>query len=157
MEFAPQDSMDMNASSNDPENFSIMNQLRKKIRLDGKSLLALYMELDEEKSASKVAANNAMAMITRLQAEKAAVQMEAMQYQRMMEEQTEYDQEALQETNDLLDEREHELNILEAELEVYRKKFGCLKEDDYQLFKDDILPDNTLAGYAQNDHQETLE
>ncbi|KAK4778582.1 hypothetical protein SAY86_006110 [Trapa natans] len=157
MEFAPQDSMDMNASSNDPENFSIMNQLRKKIRLDGKSLLALYMELDEEKSASEVAANNAMAMITRLQAEKAAVQMEAMQYQRMMEEQTEYDQEALQETNDLLDEREHELNILEAELEVYRKRFGCLKEDDYQLFKDDILPDNTLAGYAQNDHQETLE
>ncbi|KAK4362416.1 hypothetical protein RND71_017657 [Anisodus tanguticus] len=52
--------------------------------------------IDEERSAAAVAANNAMAMITRLQAEKAAVQMEALQYQRMMEEQAEYDQEALQ-------------------------------------------------------------
>ncbi|KAL2462969.1 putative myosin-binding protein 5 [Forsythia ovata] len=62
--------------------------------------MALYMELDEERSASAVAANNAMAMITRLQAEKAAVQMEALQYQRMMEEQAEYDQEALQRESD---------------------------------------------------------
>lgn len=46
-----------------------------------------------------MAAYNAMAMITRLQAEKAAVQMEALQYQRMMEEQAEYDQEILQEMN----------------------------------------------------------
>ena len=36
-----------------------------------------------------------MAMITRLQAEKAVVQMEALQYQRMMEEQAEYDQDAI--------------------------------------------------------------
>ncbi|KAK4750730.1 hypothetical protein SAY87_004212 [Trapa incisa] len=172
MEFAPQESMDVNIGSIEPESLSIMNQLKKQVRLDGKSLLALYMELDEEKSASEVAANNAMAMITRLQAEKAAVQIEALQYQRMMEEQAEYDQEALQETNDLLDKREDELKILEAELEVYRKKFGCLKEGDYQLFKVrvdeeyetlephysffngesdsecDILPD-----YAQNDYQ----
>ncbi|GKA75083.1 probable myosin-binding protein 6 [Tanacetum coccineum] len=41
--------------------------------------------------ASAVAANNAMAMITRLKGEKAVVQMEALQYQRMMEEQAEYD------------------------------------------------------------------
>ncbi|KAK6926045.1 GTD-binding domain [Dillenia turbinata] len=42
---------------------------------------------DTERSASAIAANNTNAMITRLQAEKAAVQMEALQYQRMMEEQ----------------------------------------------------------------------
>jgi hypothetical protein len=45
--------------------------------------------------SSAVAANNVMAMITRLQAEKAVVQMEALQYQRMMEEQAEYDQDAI--------------------------------------------------------------
>ncbi|KAL2462912.1 putative myosin-binding protein 6 [Forsythia ovata] len=66
---------------------SILHCLKRQVRLDRKSLMALYMELDEERSASAVAANNAMAMITRLQAEKAAVQMEALQYQRMMEEQ----------------------------------------------------------------------
>lgn len=115
------------------DNDSILNCLKRQVRIDRKSLMELYMELDEERSASAVAANNAMAMITRLQAEKAAVQMEALQYQRMMEEQAEYDQEALQATNDLLAKRE-------AELDVYREKYGYLGEDeisdeDYQEFK----------------------
>lgn len=179
MEAASQESTDMNAASNDLENYSIMNYLKRQVRLDGKSLLALYMELDEERSASAVAANNAMAMITRLQAEKAAVQMEALQYQRMMEEQAEYDQEALQEMNDLLVKRGEEVKILETELEVYRKKFGCLKEDDYKLFEVDVdeeyetlepqsysffngesecdgLPSSKLVDRTQNDHPEIV-
>ncbi|XP_022768020.1 probable myosin-binding protein 5 isoform X2 [Durio zibethinus] len=110
----------------------ILHHLKRQVRMDRKSLMALYMELDEERSASAVAANNAMAMITRLQAEKAAVQMEALQYQRMMEEQAEYDQEALQEMNNFLAKREEEFKDLEAELEAYRKKYGCLKEVDFK-------------------------
>ncbi|KAK7301426.1 hypothetical protein RJT34_12290 [Clitoria ternatea] len=47
-------------------NDAILNNSKKQVRLDRKSLMALYMELDEERSASAVAANNAMAMITRL-------------------------------------------------------------------------------------------
>ncbi|KAH1080233.1 hypothetical protein J1N35_019994 [Gossypium stocksii] len=101
-------------------------------RMDRKSLMALYMELDEERSASAVAAYNAMAMITRLQTEKAAVQMEALQYQRMMEEQAEYDQEALEEMINLVAKREDELNELEAELEAYRKKYGRLQDGDFE-------------------------
>lgn len=108
------------------ENDSILNCLKRQVRIDRKSLMELYMELDEERSASAVAANNAMAMITRLQAEKAAVQMEALQYQRMMEEQAEYDQEALQATNDLLAKREEDIKVLEAELDAYREKYGYL-------------------------------
>jgi len=107
---------------------AILNNLKRQVRLDRKSLMALYMELDEERSASAVAANNAMAMITRLQAEKAAVQMEALQYQRMMEEQAEYDEEALQATNEMLFKREEELRGLQAELEIYRKQYGGLAE-----------------------------
>ncbi|KAK9278974.1 hypothetical protein L1049_028556 [Liquidambar formosana] len=125
---------------------SILYRLKRQVRLDHKSLIDMYMELDEERSASAVAANNAMAMITRLQAEKAAVQMEALQYQRMMEEQAEYDQEALQAMKDLLTKREEEVKVLEAELDAYRIKYGCLTEeiieesqallnDDYQELK----------------------
>ncbi|XP_010028475.1 probable myosin-binding protein 5 [Eucalyptus grandis] len=106
---------------------SILSHLKRQVRLDRKSLMAMYMELDEERSASAVAANNAMAMITRLQAEKAAVQMEALQYQRMMEEQAEYDQEALQEISNLLAKREEDIKLLETELEAYREKYGCLE------------------------------
>lgn len=120
------------STPNDADCDSILHRLKRQVRLDRKSLMALYMELDEERSASAVAANNAMAMITRLQAEKAAVQMEALQYQRMMEEQAEYDQEALEATYDLLAKREEELRIIETEVEAYREKYGLLKEFGYE-------------------------
>lgn len=120
---------------NEADNDSILHHLKRQVRLDRNSLMALCMELDEERSASAVAANNAMAMITRIQAEKAAVQMDALQYQRMMEEQAEYDQEALQETTDLLAKREEEIKILEAELEAYRIKYGSLREDGFSRGK----------------------
>ncbi|CAD6209698.1 unnamed protein product [Miscanthus lutarioriparius] len=64
----------------------------------------------------------AMAMINRLQEEKASMHMEALQYLRMMEEQADHDQEAIEKLNDLLTEREQELLDLEAELEGYQSK-----------------------------------
>ncbi|KAK1363357.1 putative myosin-binding protein 5 [Heracleum sosnowskyi] len=128
--------------TNEPES-ETLNRLKRQIRSDRKTLVELSMELDEERSASAIAANNAMAMITRLQAEKAAVQMEALQYQRMMEEQAEYDQEAVQIMKDILVKREGEIKILEAEIETYKEKYGEMKkvgsvecevdgEEDYQ-------------------------
>ncbi|KAL0865736.1 hypothetical protein Bca101_044854 [Brassica carinata] len=122
----PLDKTDMADSNGE----SILNQLKKEVRLDKKSLIDLYMELDEERSASTIAANNAMAMITRLQADKAAVQMEALQCQRMMDEQAEYDQEALQSMSSELAKREEEMKELEDELEAYRETYGCLTDED---------------------------
>ncbi|KAJ7945936.1 Myosin-binding protein [Quillaja saponaria] len=136
--------------SHEGDGDSILHHLKRQVRLDRKSLMALYMELDEERSASAVAANNAMAMITRLQAEKAAVHMEALQYQRMMEEQAEYDQEALQATNDLLSKREEELKALEAELEVYREKYGCLTEFVNKGRKDDSDEEYQFKSQSQS-------
>ncbi|CAA0836087.1 Probable myosin-binding protein 6 [Striga hermonthica] len=114
----------------------ISNRMRRQVCLDHSSLMELYMELDEERNASNVAANNAMAMITRLQAEKAAVQMEALQYQRMMEEQAEYDEEALQAMQDSLEQKDDDINALMAKLELYEEKFGVIEDDeDYQEMK----------------------
>lgn len=87
-----------------------------------KALNDLYKELEEERNASAIAANQTMAMINRLQEEKAAMQMEALHYQRMMEEQSQYDQEALVFLNELIVKRENEKHELEKELEVYRNK-----------------------------------
>ncbi|MBA0819315.1 hypothetical protein Gohar_021311, partial [Gossypium harknessii] len=70
-------------------------------------------------------------MDRKLQADEAAVQMEALQYQRMMEEQVEYDQEILQEMNNLLVKREEEIKELD-ELEIYRHNYGCLKAADFE-------------------------
>ncbi|KAF3452320.1 hypothetical protein FNV43_RR02753 [Rhamnella rubrinervis] len=105
------------------EGESAVDRLKRQVEHDKKLLIGLYRELEEERNASAIAANQAMAMITRLQEEKAALQMEASQYLRMMEEQAEYDNEELQNTNDLLAEKEKEIQDLEAELEFYRIKY----------------------------------
>ncbi|KAJ4726831.1 Myosin-binding protein 4 [Melia azedarach] len=102
------------------EGESTMDRLKRQIEYDRKCMNALYKELDAERSAAAVAANEAMAMITRLQEEKAALHMDALQYLRMMEEQAEYDMDALEKANDLLAGKEKEVQDLEAELEYYR-------------------------------------
>ncbi|CAH8381306.1 unnamed protein product [Eruca vesicaria subsp. sativa] len=133
---------------------SILHHLKRQVRLDRKSLMDLYMELDEERSASAVAANNAMAMITRLQAEKAAVQMEALQYQRMMDEQAEYDQEALQSMNGLLVKREEDMKELEAEIDAYRVRYGLLREEEADEFLDEAKPVLDLSVCSSNSEQD---
>ncbi|KAL1553530.1 hypothetical protein AAHA92_14194 [Salvia divinorum] len=102
----------------------LLSRLKQQAHLDQDSLMAVYVELDKERSAAAVAANNAMAMITRIQQEKAAIQMEALQYQRMMEEQAEYDEEALDLMRDMLITKEDDVKTLESELDAYRVKYG---------------------------------
>ncbi|KAL6219492.1 hypothetical protein ACLB2K_007251 [Fragaria x ananassa] len=113
---------DNGSMMNDGEPATTIEQLKAALKTESKALSALYSELEEERSASAVATNQTMAMITRLQEEKAAMQMEALQYQRMMEEQSEYDQEALQLLNELMNKLEREKQELEKELEIYQKK-----------------------------------
>ncbi|MCI16816.1 kinesin-related protein 8-like, partial [Trifolium medium] len=102
------------------EGESIVDQLKRQIEYDKKCMDDLQRELEEERNASAIAANEAMSMITRLQEEKASLQMEAHQYLRMMEEQAEYDNEEIEKINDLLTEKEKEIQDLEAELEFYQ-------------------------------------
>ncbi|KAK1288083.1 hypothetical protein QJS10_CPB19g01465 [Acorus calamus] len=112
-----------------------IDRLKSALKAERKAMAALYAELDEERSASAIAANQTMAMITRLQEEKAAMQMEALQYQRMMEEQSEYDQEALQLLNELMTKREKEKQELEKELEVCRKKVFLFEAKEKRMAK----------------------
>ncbi|XP_071712506.1 probable myosin-binding protein 5 [Rutidosis leptorrhynchoides] len=128
---ASSDKSDLLSELNDEalgEGDSSLQQLKKQARTDRKNLQLLQTELEEERSAAAVAANNAMAMITRLQAEKAAVQMEALQYQRMMEEQAEYDQEEIRILQDNVAKRDELIRVMESELEGYKEKYGAIKK-----------------------------
>ncbi|GMH21673.1 hypothetical protein Nepgr_023515 [Nepenthes gracilis] len=58
----------------------------------GRHCTHCIFELEEERNAAAIAANQTMAMIKWLREEKATMQMEALHYQRMMEEQAKYDQ-----------------------------------------------------------------
>ncbi|KAJ4841745.1 hypothetical protein Tsubulata_003031 [Turnera subulata] len=82
---------------------------------------ALYLELEKERSAAASAADEAMAMILRLQEEKSLIEMEARQYQRMKEEKSAYDLEEMSILKEILLRREKEKHFLEVEVEAYRK------------------------------------
>ncbi|KAL8192116.1 hypothetical protein R6Q57_028065 [Mikania cordata] len=90
-----------------------VDRLRRQVEHDKKLMGILYKELEEERNASAVATNQAMAMITRLQEEKAALYTEALQSLRMMEEQAEFDNEALQKANDIIEEKDKQIQDLE--------------------------------------------
>lgn len=85
------------------------------------SRAALYLELEKERNAAATAADEAMAMILRLQEEKASIEMEARQYQRIIEEKSAYDAEEMNILKEILLRREREKHFLEKEVETYRQ------------------------------------
>uniref|UniRef100_A0A8R7U7R0 GTD-binding domain-containing protein n=1 Tax=Triticum urartu TaxID=4572 RepID=A0A8R7U7R0_TRIUA len=122
---------------------STVDQLRSALQAERKTLSAMYAELEEERNAAAIATNQTMAMINRLQEEKAAMQMEALQYQRMMEEQSEYDQEAMQLLTELVTKREREKQELERELELYKQKL--LQYEDRERRRMPAFEDNARS------------
>ncbi|KAI7748429.1 hypothetical protein M8C21_007587, partial [Ambrosia artemisiifolia] len=61
------------------EGETLVDRLKRQVEHDKKVMGVLYKELEEERNASAVATNQAMAMINRLQEEKAALYTEALQ------------------------------------------------------------------------------
>ncbi|XP_076925935.1 putative myosin-binding protein 6 [Bidens hawaiensis] len=99
-----------------------VDSLMADLKAERLAVCRLYIELDEERKASAVAANQATVMITRLQEEKVAIQLKAIQNQRLMEEQAEYDHEVFQLLNELVMKQEKDNIELENKLEKYKEK-----------------------------------
>ncbi|KAK4281244.1 hypothetical protein QN277_012765 [Acacia crassicarpa] len=114
------------------ENY-LIDQLYRQIAYDKQFINSLHRELEEERNASAIAANEVMTMITKLQEEKAALRMEGLQYLRMMEENAEHDAIALQQADDFLSEKEKIIQDLEAELDFYRLNLGEEHEESGHL------------------------
>uniref|UniRef100_A0ACD5WQL1 Uncharacterized protein n=1 Tax=Avena sativa TaxID=4498 RepID=A0ACD5WQL1_AVESA len=113
--------LDTNLDTGEAEGEITPGSLKRQLELNRNSMAVLYKEIEEERSASAVATSQAMAMINRLHEEKAAMQMEALQYLRMMEEQADHDHQAIQNLHDLLTEREKELLDMDSELDNCRR------------------------------------
>ncbi|KAK9704909.1 hypothetical protein RND81_07G019500 [Saponaria officinalis] len=137
-------------SAGEVEGENLVDRLRREIEHGKKRISDLYKELEEERSAAAIAANQAMAMITKLQEEKAALHMEALQYLRMMEEQAEYDVDELEKANDMIAEKDKEIQDLQAELDFFRIKYP-----------EDFPEDSEITGLdledAESSYQETIE
>ncbi|CAH8354856.1 unnamed protein product [Eruca vesicaria subsp. sativa] len=105
------------------ENLELMNKVRlleEAVEEERSARSALIVELEEERAASASAADEAMAMIQRLQADKASLEMEGKQYERMIEEKFAYDEEEMNILKEILFKREREKHFLEKELEIYK-------------------------------------
>ncbi|XP_074316679.1 putative myosin-binding protein 4 [Silene latifolia] len=142
------ESQEGDVGENEEEN--LVDRLRQENEHGKKRISDLYKELEEERSAAAIAANQAMAMITKLQEEKAALHMEALQYLRMMEEQAEYDVDELEKANDVITEKEKEIQDLQAELDYFRLKYP---ED----FPEDPDLDEVDLEDAESSYMETVE
>ncbi|CAL8177982.1 unnamed protein product [Prunus armeniaca] len=102
--------------------------LQEALQKERASCAALYLELEKERGAAATAADEAMAMISRLQKDKASIEMEVRQYQRMIEEKFVYDEEEMDVLKEILLRREKENHFLEKEVEAYRQMSFSGKE-----------------------------
>lgn len=118
-----QDQGDTKSSVGKDKNLELMNKVRmleEAIEEERLARSALIVELEEERAASASAADEAMAMNLRLQADKASLEMEGKQYERMIEEKFAYDEEEMNILKEILFKREREKHFLEKELETYK-------------------------------------
>ncbi|CAN8311271.1 unnamed protein product [Cochlearia groenlandica] len=102
------------------DNNNYVRALQESLREERAARAAVCVELDKERSAASSAADEAMAMIHRLQDEKATIEMESMQFKRMVEEKSTFDAEEMVILKDILIRREREKHFLEKEVEAYR-------------------------------------
>ncbi|XP_048496055.1 uncharacterized protein LOC104889811 isoform X2 [Beta vulgaris subsp. vulgaris] len=107
----------------DGENETAIRILELALEEEQAASAALCSELEQERLAAATAADEAMAMISRIQEEKASVEIEARQYQRIFEEKSVYDAEEMDILKEIIIRRERENLILEKEIEAYRKVF----------------------------------
>ncbi|XP_024399389.1 uncharacterized protein [Physcomitrium patens] len=120
-------------------------ELYEALQCERETLAALYSELEKERNFSATAASEALAMISRLQEEKAAVQLEARQFQRMVLEKAMYDQEAIEALNELLMSREEEKLALEEEIRVCRERLdSVMKEERRQSLKPNAISESPI-------------
>nr|XP_043622293.1 uncharacterized protein LOC122593903 [Erigeron canadensis] len=89
-------------------------------------LQKLYNELEVERESSATAASEALAMILRLQGEKAAVKMESEQYKRLSEEKMYHAEESMEIFEDLIHQKEMEIANLDYQVQAYRYKLSSL-------------------------------
>ncbi|RAL44566.1 hypothetical protein DM860_003325 [Cuscuta australis] len=119
---------------------------------------ALYLELEKERNAAATAADEAMSMIARLQEEKALIEMEARQYQRIYEEKSAYDAEEMNILKEILVRREREKLFLEKEVEAYRKMMVSVGNEQPAAGDDEHIPDTErqLSDYSLYESEDPI-
>lgn len=135
------------------DEISTIGVLEQALKEEHAARVALYIELEKERNAAASAADEAMAMILRLQEEKASIDMQARQYQRVIEEKSAYDAEEMNILKEIVLRREREKHFLEKEVEAYRQMLYSGKEQlegDIQSMVDKHRRELSSSGYLSD-------
>lgn len=127
--------------------------LRKLVKIEKSRSKSAILELEKERAASATAAEEAMAMILRLQNEKSLIEMEAKQYKRLAEEKQLHDQEVIQSLQWLVLKHQSERSLLEEQLRFYQKKMRMQSnaDDELEEFEDNGCSiENAIANSLDN-------
>ncbi|KAF5194917.1 Myosin-binding protein [Thalictrum thalictroides] len=110
-----------------------MVELKETLFAQQKLLHKLYIDLEAEREASATAAIEALSMILRLQGEKAAENLEASQYKRMIEEKMNYIEEAMGFFEGVVHQKEMEIASLVFQVQAYRYKLLSVGLSDSEI------------------------
>lgn len=106
--------------------------LREALSSQQQTMEELYDEVEAERNAAASAANEAMSMISRLEREKAEIQMEARQFKQIADEKIAHGQEELLALEDLSYKREQVIQSLVCQVQAYKHRllsFGCTEAE----------------------------
>ncbi|OVA15255.1 Zein-binding domain [Macleaya cordata] len=128
--------------------------LKKALKIEREQKNAATSELEKERTSAASAANEAMAMILRLQNEKSSREIEANQYRRLTEQKQQYDQEEIRSLQWVIYKHELERSILENQLKLCKEKLNhYLKIDELEEF-DQVL--NCCCSSIEDDFADSL-
>ncbi|XP_061359995.1 protein FLOURY 1-like [Gastrolobium bilobum] len=137
--------------------------LRKFVKIQRQKANAACAELEEERTASSSSAEEAMAMILRLQNEKSSAEIQANQFRRMAEHELEHDQEVIESLQWTITQQETQRSLLEDQMGIYREELKqYLSDDEINQLELDVSkdlesdPNDSVANSSETESQ-TLE
>ncbi|XP_015892233.3 protein FLOURY 1-like [Ziziphus jujuba] len=133
--------------SEDGDDFDAM-ELRKLVKIERQRAKEAQTELEKERMAAATAAEEAMAMILRLQNEKSCIEMQANQYRRMAEHKQQYDEALIQSLQWIVTKLESEKSLLEDQLKFCRQKLKPYG-DEIDQTEQAILTDHSHCSNMQ--------
>ncbi|KAF1863644.1 hypothetical protein Lal_00030714 [Lupinus albus] len=125
---------------NEDEVFDVMI-LRKMVKSERQKADAAFAELDIERTATASSAEEAMAMIL----EKRSAEIQASQFQRMVEHKLGYDQDVIESLEWMITQHESKRSYLEEQIEIYRKELKHhISDDELKKLEFDIYRNGSL-------------
>ncbi|OIW10478.1 hypothetical protein TanjilG_00416 [Lupinus angustifolius] len=128
--------------------------LRKLVKTERQKADAAFAELEKERTAAASSAEEAMAMILRVQREKCSAEIQANQFQRMAEQKLDYDQEVIESLEWTITQHESQRSYLEEQIGIYREELKqYLSEDEINQLEFDISRDGSVVSSSETESQ----